>query len=71
MDGPAVLQFCTLCPEHLVDDLLAVVLFVSRFSPKTLAQVPLGEYFTFLIDIVAKPQLLSSPHLRSVRVWGL
>jgi hypothetical protein len=31
VDDPAVLHFCSLCPEHLVDDLLAVVLYISRF----------------------------------------
>lgn len=118
-DGGAVRRFCTLCPEHLVDDLLEVVLFISRskcvkwmgehedamcgdrcpsvglslhikrqhthvlsltkhthtltihtpahnHSPKTLAEVPLAGFFAFLIEAIAKPQLLRSPHLRSV-----
>lgn len=28
--GQAAMAFCRVCPEHLVDDLLEVVLFVSR-----------------------------------------
>ena len=36
-------------------------------SPKCLAQVPLQEFFAFLIEAIAKPQLLRSPHLRYAR----
>lgn len=41
-DDPSVLKFCAVCPEHLVDDLLAVVLYISRFRYEEEGGVVLG-----------------------------
>jgi len=57
--------FCAKCPEHLPDDILEILLHLSRFSPNTLACCQLEEIFDFCVLVLKLPDLIHSPHLRA------
>lgn len=57
--------FCAHCPEHLPDDLLEMLQYISRASPATLATCQLEELFDFCVLVLSLPDLIHSPHLRA------
>lgn len=54
-----------LMPEHMVDDMCDYVVFVSRFSPKELEGVDLGNIFKVVV------KLLSPQHSNTVKNYNL
>jgi len=61
----AALAFCSLCPEHLLGDLLIIAKFIGRSHPQTLVGAPLPPFFALCIQALTRPQLVHSPHLRA------
>jgi ubiquitin conjugation factor E4 B len=59
------MQFCRSCPEHLVDDILSIMIFISRMSPGTLGSCPLDGFLEFCVLVLDRPALVRSPHLRA------
>jgi len=58
-------QALALMPEHMVDDMCDYVVFVSRFSPKELEGVDLGNIFKVVV------KLLSPQYSNTVRNYNL
>jgi len=52
-------------PEHLVDDLMTLLLFVARTAPATLQQAPLDNTLSLLLFFLRRPWAVHKPHLRA------
>lgn len=52
-------------PEHLVDDICAVLIFVARLQPKALGVFPLDDLLTMILIFLSTPAYVRSPHLRA------
>ncbi|CAM9168726.1 unnamed protein product, partial [Sphacelaria rigidula] len=52
-------------PEHLMNDILELILFLTRFNPSTLSKVELYPLMTLVVFFLAHPSLVKSPHLRA------
>ncbi|RHY41589.1 hypothetical protein DYB34_012724, partial [Aphanomyces astaci] len=52
-------------PEHVVEDILSIVLFVARFAPDELKSFEFGDFLTMALIFLSSPQLIRSPHLRA------
>ncbi|RHZ05342.1 hypothetical protein DYB31_015565, partial [Aphanomyces astaci] len=52
-------------PEHVVEDILSIMLFVARFAPDELKSFEFGDFLTMALIFLSSPQLIRSPHLRA------
>lgn len=52
-------------PEHIVDDICAVLVFVARLQPKVLQTFALDELLKMILIILSSPAYVRSPHLRA------
>ncbi|RHY34109.1 hypothetical protein DYB32_001130 [Aphanomyces invadans] len=52
-------------PEHIVEDIIGVVLFVARFAPDELKSFAFDDFLTMTLIFLSSPQLIRSPHLRA------
>lgn len=52
-------------PEHIVDDVCTVLIFVARLQPKALQALPLDAVLTMVLLVLATPAYVRSPHLRA------
>lgn len=52
-------------PEHLVDDICSVLIFVARLQPKALQSFALDELLRLILVVLSSPAYVRSPHLRA------
>ncbi|CAM9661247.1 unnamed protein product [Discosporangium mesarthrocarpum] len=52
-------------PEHLIQDVMDVLLFVSNAHPSTLNTAQLDPLMTMVVFFLAHPSLVRSPHVRA------
>lgn len=52
-------------PEHLVDDICSVLIFVARLQPKALQSFALDELLRMILIVLSSPAYVRSPHLRA------
>lgn len=52
-------------PEHLVDDICTVLIFVARLLPKMLQTFALDELLKMVLIVLSSPAYVRSPHLRA------
>ena len=51
-------------PEHLVDDLMDVLLFVAKTRSSTFAAFPMNSVLSLIVFFLRRPWAVTSPHLR-------
>lgn len=61
--GPqdALLMF----PAHFIEDICAVLIFISRVSPKSLSTFALDPLLDMILIFLSSPSYIHSPHLRA------
>ncbi|KAH9157617.1 hypothetical protein AeRB84_000553 [Aphanomyces euteiches] len=52
-------------PEHIVEDIVSIFLFVARFSPDELKTFAFDDLLSMILIFLTSPQLIRSPHLRA------
>eukprot|EP00904_Undaria_pinnatifida_P013657 jgi/Undpi1/9421/HiC_scaffold_27.g11878.m1 len=52
-------------PEHLVEDIIDLILFLTNHHPATLGTCQLYPLMTMVVFLLAHPSLVRSPHLRA------
>ncbi|CBN78076.1 conserved unknown protein [Ectocarpus siliculosus] len=52
-------------PEHLIEDILELILFLTNHHPQTLGTSQLYPLMTMVVFFLAHPSLVKSPHLRA------
>ncbi|DAZ93776.1 TPA: hypothetical protein N0F65_008043 [Lagenidium giganteum] len=52
-------------PEHLVEDVCSVLIFIARLQPQALNAFPLDELLKMIILFLSSPSYVRSPHLRA------
>lgn len=52
-------------PEHLVDDICTVLIFVARLQPKALHAFALDDLLELILLVLSSPAYVRSPHLRA------
>ncbi|ETW08590.1 hypothetical protein, variant [Aphanomyces invadans] len=52
-------------PEHIVEDIIGIVLFVARFAPDELKSFAFDDFLTMTLIFLSSPQMIRSPHLRA------
>lgn len=52
-------------PEHFVDDIMTMLLFVAKTSPATLRAVNLEPVLSLVVFFLRRPWAVQSPHLRA------
>lgn len=52
-------------PEHLLDDLLSMVLFIAKSSSSTLRNGNFNGFLSLIIYFLRRPWAIQSPHLRA------
>eukprot|EP00903_Cladosiphon_okamuranus_P021833 g20076.t1 len=52
-------------PEHLIEDILELILFLTNHHPATLGTSQLYPLMTMVVFFLAHPSLVKSPHLRA------
>jgi len=58
-------QFLLTLPEHLIDDLMTLLLFVARTSSSVLKTAPLNHTLSLIVYFLRRPWAVQSPHLRA------
>lgn len=58
-------EFLLQLPEHFVDDLVTMVLFVAKSSPLTMRELPLDSLLSLTVYFLRRPWAVQSPHLRA------
>ncbi len=51
--------------EYFVEDMIEVLMYVSRFRPAVLEGVPMEELLLFFITFMGSPAYIKNPYLRS------
>lgn len=59
------LTFLTTLPEHLLDDLVSMLLFIAKSAPATLLEANLEPMLSLLLFFLRRPFAIQSPHLRA------
>ncbi|CAK0786013.1 hypothetical protein CVIRNUC_009226 [Coccomyxa viridis] len=54
-----------LLPEYFVEDMIEVLMYVSRFRPQVLEGVPMEELLLFFVTFMGSPAYIKNPYLRS------
>mmetsp|Transcript_8658 Transcript_8658/g.8588 ORF Transcript_8658/g.8588 Transcript_8658/m.8588 type:complete len:560 (-) Transcript_8658:67-1746(-) len=52
-------------PEHLVDDIVIILIFVSKVHPACLSTSPLDNVLNLVVFFLRRPWAVQSPHLRA------
>ncbi|KAF0701142.1 Aste57867_8365 [Aphanomyces stellatus] len=52
-------------PEHVVEDIVNILLFVARFAPEELKSFAFDDLLTMTLIFLSSPQMIRSPHLRA------
>uniref|UniRef100_K3WTU5 RING-type E3 ubiquitin transferase n=1 Tax=Globisporangium ultimum (strain ATCC 200006 / CBS 805.95 / DAOM BR144) TaxID=431595 RepID=K3WTU5_GLOUD len=52
-------------PEHIVDDVCTVLVFISRLQPKVLQTFALDDLLKMILVVLSSPAYVRSPHLRA------
>jgi ubiquitin conjugation factor E4 B len=52
-------------PEHLVEDIMSMLIFVARTSPITLRSAPLDSTLSLIVFFLRRPWSIQKPHLRA------
>ena len=52
-------------PEHLLDDILTMLIFIARTSPVTLKSAPLDSTLSLIVFFLRRPWSIQKPHLRA------
>lgn len=52
-------------PEHLVDDIMTMLIFVARTSPATLKSAPMDSTLSLIVFFLRRPWAIQKPHLRA------
>jgi ubiquitin conjugation factor E4 B len=60
------LRILKLLPEHLIDDLLSILLLIGRVDPGALSKVTLDSMLSLIIFFLRRPWAVKSPHLRAM-----
>lgn len=60
------LRILKLLPEHLIDDLLSILLLIGRVDPPALSKAPLDSMLSLIIFFLRRPWAVKSPHLRAM-----
>jgi ubiquitin conjugation factor E4 B len=55
----------TRVPEHFVDDIVSILLFVSKTFPQTLRDTSLESVLSLVVFFLRRPWSVQSPHLRA------
>jgi hypothetical protein len=56
-------------PEHLVDDIVIILIFVSKVHPACLSTSPLDQVLNLVVFFLRRPWAVQSPHLRYVYIY--
>ena len=51
--------------EYFVEDMIEVLMYVSRFRPQVLEGVPMEELLLFFVTFMGSPAYIKNPYLRS------
>lgn len=65
LSNPAQHALLKHVPEHLVDDICSVLIFVARLQPKALQSLALDELLKMILVVLSSPAYVRSPHLRA------
>jgi ubiquitin conjugation factor E4 B len=60
-----VWQGCVSSQEYFVEDMIELLMFVSRFKPMVLEGLPMEELLLFMIIFMGSPEYIHNPYLRS------
>ncbi len=52
-------------PEHMIDDIISLLLFVARTSSRLLQSAPLDSALSLIVFFLRRPWAVQSPHLRA------
>lgn len=52
-------------PEHFIDDIVSILLFVAKTNPQSLRDAPLNAVLSLLLFFLRRPWAVRSPHLRA------
>lgn len=52
-------------PEHLVDDIMTMLIFVAKTSPASLNSAPLDSTLSLIVFFLRRPWSVQKPHLRA------
>lgn len=52
-------------PEHMIDDIMTMLLFVSKTAPSILRDAPLDGVLSMILFFLRRPWAVQSPHLRA------
>lgn len=52
-------------PEHLVDDIMTMLIFIARTSPASLKSAPLDSTLSLIVFFLRRPWSVQKPHLRA------
>lgn len=52
-------------PEHFIDDIVSILLFVSKSMPQSLRTCSLDSILTLIVFFLRRPWAIQSPHLRA------
>jgi ubiquitin conjugation factor E4 B len=62
---PAVLRLLTTIPEHLITDVMEILLFVAKTQPTQLCTSRLDSVLSLTVYFLRRPWAVTSPHLRA------
>ena len=51
--------------EYFVEDMIEVLMYVSRFRPQVLEGTPMEELLLFFVTFMGSPDFIHNPYLRS------
>ncbi len=51
--------------EYFVEDMVELLLYVSRFKPMVLEGLPMEELLLFFVTFMGSPDFIHNPYLRS------
>ena len=51
--------------EYFVEDMIEVLMYVSRFRPQVLEGIPMEELLLFFVTFMGSPAYIKNPYLRS------
>ena len=51
--------------EYFVEDMIELLLYVSRFKPMVLEGLPMEELLLFFVTFMGSPDFVHNPYLRS------
>jgi len=59
------MRLCWYLQEYFVEDMIEVLMYVSRFKPQVLEGIPMEELLLFFVTFMGSPAYIKNPYLRS------